>query len=451
MAGQYATEVRDSLSVLVGSQKWADVKFIVGRSKTVIPAHRAVLAAQSRILEAMVYPTLGEAPIKNLEIQLPTVEPPAFRAMLRAIYTDNAKLNEDIVHDCLELATRFDVEILRYECAKFLKNGLTVQNVCTLFESAPKLLGDSKFALRFIERNADEVVRSTGFRNLSATSLVQILRSEKLEVEEVRLWQSIVPWTIKQLHEQGLEDTVENKRKVTKDIVPHIRFPAMQLSDIVTSVQPTAILPEGVLLKLFTYMASKGSSSETGEPDFPFPTKPRLGGYKKWTLSTTQKSSNITLSEKNTVASSSAGVYAYLVGDISFKKGKHAWRVSIRAVAASNQWILLGVGAKKNFTDNSSYSDGTVYGVTSCNNIYKGGAATTTTGTISFGTGAIVDVLFDVDARRLQYATSTGGVTSITDLPPPPQPSSEWAPHFILWQNNTIKVDPIPVSKFGKF
>jgi len=225
----------------------------------------------------------------------------------------------------------------------------------------------------------------------------------------------------------------------------------MQMSDIVTSVQPVGALPEAQLLKLFTYLASKGASTEEDEKaDLGFPTKPRSGWLKKWTFSTTLKGSTVTLAEKNSVATNSSAIYGYVVGDIGFSKGKHAWRTTIRSLGTSNQWILIGVASKKTFTDNSSYNDTSLNGMTSCSNVYKAGVAVSLGGSsLNLRNGEIIDVLLDVDTKRLQYATSNGQTAIISDIAQ--DPTGQYAPHYILYQNNSIKVEAISVSKFGKF
>jgi len=152
--------------------------------------------------------------------------------------------------------------------------------------------------------------------------MIQVLKSNKLEVEEVRLWQSMIPWVLKQCQEQKVEDTTENKRKILENIIPLIRFPVMQMSDLVQSVSPTGLLPQATLLKLFTFLAKKGTDVEdVDEEKLGFICKPRRGTLKPWGLSSTLKSGNVVLSEKNTVASNTTVAnYAFLVGDVGFTR-----------------------------------------------------------------------------------------------------------------------------------
>jgi len=283
--------------------------------------------------------------------------------------------------------------------------------------------------------------------------MIQVLKSNKLEVEEVRLWQSMLPWVLKQCQEQKVEDTVENKRKILENIIPLIRFPVMQMSDLVQSVSPTGLLPQADLLKLFTWLAKKGTDAEDGDEEkLGFICTPRRGTLKLWGLSSTYKSQNVTLSDKNTIASNTTTAnYSYIVADTGgiFKKGKHAWRTSVRSLNTSNQWLLVGIGQFKLYTYNSSYNDNTVYGITSCNNVYRAGVASSVGGgTISLRTGDIIDCLYDADGHKLQFVTNTGQTCMIDNIP---EPYGDYAPHYILYLNNSIKVEPIDPKKFGKF
>jgi hypothetical protein len=63
----------------------------------------------------------------------------------------------------------------------FLTEGLTKDNVCSLFEAAPNLLEEEQFALKYIEDNATDVIPSNSFLNLSPDS-VMVSRNEFSQV-----------------------------------------------------------------------------------------------------------------------------------------------------------------------------------------------------------------------------------------------------------------------------
>jgi len=438
------------LDRLCCQEKFADVHFTVGPKKQVIPAHRAVLAARSKVLEAMVYPTFGEEEVEDLTITLPDIDPLVFRAMLRAIYTDDAKLNEDIVSQCLDLARRFDIDVLKWNCAKYLKDGLTIANAAFIFENSEKLLGDSSFALRFIEENTEQIVSTRGFRNLNVSSLKSILESEKLTAEEWQIWNGVVGWATSECKRQSIDPSEENLRKVLETVLPLIRFPTMQLAELVTHVKPMNVLKEGEMLILFTYLGAKGSVGSEVKAALGFPTKSREGGIRKWSLDAKRKSGQITLSDNKTTGANRSTFYSFVLGDVSFTKGKHAWRVYITELPAAAQWILLGVSARKDFTDNSSYQDPSLFGITSARNVYRGGVASGGQ-CQSFRQAEYVDCLLDL-TKNMYYirANSWSSDHAIPITPLQSLGHAAYCPHFILYQNNSITVTPLQPNRFGK-
>jgi hypothetical protein len=48
---------------------------------------------------------------------------------------------------------------------------MNVDNACTLFETAPRVLGDEKFGLDFIEKNAEDVIQTHGIIDGSSSFL----------------------------------------------------------------------------------------------------------------------------------------------------------------------------------------------------------------------------------------------------------------------------------------
>jgi hypothetical protein len=331
-----------------------------------------------------------------------------------------------------------------------LKDGLTIANATFIFENSEKLLGDSSFALRFIEENAEQILSTRGFRNLSIASLKVILQSERLSADEWQVWNGAVGWAAAECKRLNKDASEENMKKALEPVINLIRFPAMELTEMITHVKPTGILSEGQMLVLFTYLGAKGGAvSKELEEGLPYPTKPRDGSVRKWTLDAKRKSGQITLSENKTQASNRGTFYSFVLGDVAFSKGTHAWRVHIIELPASMQWILLGVSQRKSFTDNNSYSDTSMYGITSSKNVYRAGVASTHG--LSFKQGDFVDCLLDLTKNIFQLRASSWSSNHVVPIAPVGSIGGQYCPHFILYQNNTISVSPIPPTRFGRF
>ena len=84
-------EVQAGLSQLWEEQKFTDIEFIISGQR--VPAHKAVLAAQSQYFECMLYGNMKEASMSEITLQdVPVI---AFRRVLQYAYT--ATLNMDNV------------------------------------------------------------------------------------------------------------------------------------------------------------------------------------------------------------------------------------------------------------------------------------------------------------------------------------------------------------------
>ena len=76
-------ELHAALAHIWEEQKFTDVDFLI--SGQVVPAHKAVLASQSQYFESMLYGSMKEAAMN--EVELKDVPVPAFRKVLQFAYT----------------------------------------------------------------------------------------------------------------------------------------------------------------------------------------------------------------------------------------------------------------------------------------------------------------------------------------------------------------------------
>jgi hypothetical protein len=141
------------------------------------------------------------------------------------------------------------------------------------FEEGRKLLNEASFGLKYIEENASSVFKSEDFNDLSRESLAILLKSNNLAIEEVEVIAAVLRWAEAECKRQSKKATADNKKEVIGDLIYQIRFTEMTMSDIVSTVQPSGILPQEDLLALFTYIGA----SKDNKPSTKFNTKPREG------------------------------------------------------------------------------------------------------------------------------------------------------------------------------
>ena len=81
-------ELHGALSLIWEEQKFTDVDFLL--CGQVIPAHKAVLAAQSQYFECMLYGSMREASMSDIVLE--DVPISAFRKVLQFAYTGSLHL-----------------------------------------------------------------------------------------------------------------------------------------------------------------------------------------------------------------------------------------------------------------------------------------------------------------------------------------------------------------------
>ncbi|XP_062047151.1 BTB/POZ domain-containing protein 19 isoform X4 [Lepus europaeus] len=129
-------------------------------------------------------------------VVLSTVPAEAFLAVLEFLYTNSVKLQRHSVLEVLTAAVEYGLEELRELCLEFVMKVLDVELVCEALQVAVTFgLGPlQERCIAFIEAHSQEVLRTRGFLELSASALLPLLRSDKLCVDEAELVRAARSW-----------------------------------------------------------------------------------------------------------------------------------------------------------------------------------------------------------------------------------------------------------------
>jgi hypothetical protein len=257
----------------------------VGRGKKAktIPAHRLVLAASSPLFEAMLYPPTwanANAIVKEpLEIVVKDTTPEAFEGLLRCVYTDEVSVDSSNVAQYIDVGKKYQIEKLQMLCSKFMTADINMDNALELFQIAPDLLGDEEFGLEFIRENSEEVFASPGILTLNKDRFITLLKDDGLGIEEVELFNCCRKWAEAQVKAEGKDEkNVDLLQVHLKDVLPLIRFPIMDVTEIATHVATSGLLAQQDLLQLFKYVSITDEKAK-GSCEVPFITKPRDGSF----------------------------------------------------------------------------------------------------------------------------------------------------------------------------
>jgi len=394
------------------------------------------MAARSPVFEAMLYDFIERPLAKELIIHIndANITADVWMVLLRCIYSDRPRITHDTLLGATEAAKKYQVESLRDACVKFTKKGVSASDACLLFEKSPHL------ALNYIELHTDKVIKTDGFLSLSASRLIELLRSSKLDVKEVDLWNAVVAWAKRETNRQHLDVNSKNMRTVLKDIIPMIRFPTMSTEEISVHVAPLDLLDNTQLLQVFSYLGGNKSMKIT------FSTVTREANLVRWSFDGRRRGgSGLILTDEHTIAVNQRGI-SYVLGSRSFKKGKHAWR--IRFISLSGQsYVAFGVSGNKQYYDqNTSYNDPTFYGWSSSNQSFLAGADQGTVHDMNILSDTECDILLDCDNHSLTAVRSSSGNRHTIVIP-----STELVPHFHLHtKGNSISMRVIRVGDFGR-
>jgi len=272
----------------------------------------------------MLFPadTLKQAePTLPLQISLNNVDDELFGYLVSAVYGQHVKIKPKRVSECVALSKRYQVLALEDLCVDYLKKGLSVQNACDMLQTSGT--SDRLFVLKFIAREAEEILKTDSFLEISVNDLILILKDDHLSCDEIDLFSAVLRWGEEQMKKQ--KDTSLTLKKVLDPILKYIRFPCMTMEQLAGVVTSSGLLEQTDMVDLFTYTAGNKSTK------LRFPTKERSGTTNpknlKWDPS---KSVNVTISSDGltiTPQVSGCAKGKFSVATEGFKTGIHYWEI----------------------------------------------------------------------------------------------------------------------------
>jgi len=219
-------------------------------------------------------------PTERVVLTFDDVNPELFSKLLQCLYTDDVTTSVEEAPELIKLAGRFHYDVLRMICVDLMQSEVKLEDVCATFATGVQQLGVQTFGLAFIEENSTEVFETQGWLDLPRECVAIILKSNSLSAEEIEVFTALDNWAAAECKRQKQKPTAENKKEIMGDLLQLIRFPLMEMQDVVTKLQPAGYLSSQELLTLFTYF---GASKEN-KPKILWNSKPReaSGGIPCW-------------------------------------------------------------------------------------------------------------------------------------------------------------------------
>ncbi|XP_014674739.1 PREDICTED: BTB/POZ domain-containing protein 1-like [Priapulus caudatus] len=252
------TTCRERLAFLFNNEILSDVHFMVGvplPQQQRIPAHKFVLSVGSAVFDAMFNGPMSEDTTAALEIALPDVEPAAFLALLRFLYSDEVHIGPETVITTLYTAKKYAVPALEQHCVDFLKKNLSSDNAFMLLTQA-RLFDEPQLAalcLETIDKNTTEALAAEGFAEIDAETLVAVLERDTLRIREARLFGAIARWSEAECMRRQTAVVPETQRVVLGRALSLIRFPLMTVEEFANGPAQSGILTDREVVSLFLH------------------------------------------------------------------------------------------------------------------------------------------------------------------------------------------------------
>ncbi|XP_013390158.1 BTB/POZ domain-containing protein 1 [Lingula anatina] len=264
------TNVKDRLAFMFNNEVMSDVHFVVGKEMNTqrIPAHKFVLSVGSAVFDAMFN---GAMATTSEDIELPDVEPAAFLALLRFLYSDEVHIDAETVMTTLYTAKKYAVPALETACVDFLKKNLCSDNAFMLLTQArlfdePQLAG---LCLETIDKNTYEALSAEGFTDIDRDTLCVVLERDTLGIRESKLFSAVCRWAEAECQRHGIAITPENQRQVLGPALQQIRFPLMSVEEFAMGPAQSNLLQDRETVQLFLYF------TVNPKPTVPFLDVPR--------------------------------------------------------------------------------------------------------------------------------------------------------------------------------
>lgn len=237
---QHANCLSKHIGALYLSENYSDITLIVDGCR--LPAHKVILAARSDYFRALLYGGLRESGQDEIELKQTGLAP--FKILLRYVYTGQLglqQLRDDLLLDLLGLTHKYGFDHLVSAIIDYLKQILTVQNLCQILGAAQMYCLDqlTDFCLQFADRNADTVLSSDTFCSLPAPSVIQLISRDSFCAKEIDIFLTLQKWAAQNLlaDQQDLEN-----------ILSHIRLQLIKLDELLQIVRPSGLVPADVIL-----------------------------------------------------------------------------------------------------------------------------------------------------------------------------------------------------------
>lgn len=245
--------ISEDVGALYLSEEYADVTIVVQGQK--FHSHKLILAARSEYFRALLFGGMKESLQQEIELKAPSL--PAFKGLLKYIYTGRMSLaneRDEVILEILALAHLYGFVDLEAAISDYLREILSIKNVCSIIDSALlyQLEFLTKVCLEYMDKHALDVMNHESFLRLSAAALSEMISRDSFFASEIDIFLAVKRWVN------------TNPEADAEKVLSHIRLVLIPSKNILFTVRKTELLSESALLDALT------ARYETRNSDLPY-------------------------------------------------------------------------------------------------------------------------------------------------------------------------------------
>lgn len=241
--------VSEGIGALYLSDDFSDVKIVVAGHK--LPSHKLVLAARSEYFRAMLNSGMRESVQDEIELKASSL--PAFKSLLKYIYTGRMSLaneRDETILDILALAHMYGFMDLEAAISDYLREILNISNICSILDTALfyQLEFLSSVCFEYMDKYASEIIQHESFRQLRDTTLSELISRDSFYAPEIDIFLAVDLW-------------VKANPEVDKSkVIAQLRLTLISEVDLVTVVRSTNLISDSTLVDVLTVLYIKSKS-----------------------------------------------------------------------------------------------------------------------------------------------------------------------------------------------
>ncbi|KAJ6248308.1 btb (poz) domain-containing 2a-related [Anaeramoeba flamelloides] len=252
----YIPTLDELIQPLQKSTKMVDVEFQVGKNETKFYGHKLIFALSSPFFEKNLYPKGWQSGTKQVTVvQLKGISPKIFKYIVEFVYLRNCSLSPRTVFQILDLSIQFQMSHLTKMCVSFVSARLNTSNVLQFLDSSILLEKKlTKCALHFIEdRSQDILTRIDCFNTLKEKTILEILKSDQLQINELELFRRLYERSMYSLRTNNKPITKKNLKKEIKPFLPFLHVDLLGPEGLIEVAQ-TRVFDSEFFLPFMTRM-----------------------------------------------------------------------------------------------------------------------------------------------------------------------------------------------------